>query len=240
MRLDGKTVLVIGVGPGLGSATAYMLLKDGARVIMAARSEERLREIRKVLSKYGNVDYVVGDASGQSGARKIVEEARKKAGRIDHLALLAGNYVDSPIENLTEEQLDGMINANLKSPIYALNAAVKDLGQGSSVVMVSSVFGTYATSTGNVAYSSTKAGVAKAVEVLASELSGRGIRVNAVAPRAMDHDFVPERDWRSKRKLGGKSCPPEDVARVVVWLMSDESEWVDGAVIPVDGGARKG
>ncbi len=113
----------------MGSATAYMLLKDGARVIMAARSEERLREIRKVLSKYGNVDYVVGDASGQSGARKIVEEARKKAGRIDHLALLAGNYVDSPIENLTEEQLDGMINANLKSPIYALNAAVKDLGQ---------------------------------------------------------------------------------------------------------------
>ncbi len=55
----------------------------------------------------------------------------------------------------------------------------------------------------------------------------------------MDHDFVPERDWRSKRKLGGKSCPPEDVARVVVWLVSDESEWVDGAVIPVDGGTRR-
>ncbi len=239
MRLDGKNVLVIGVGPGLGSATAYMLLKDGASVIISARTEDKLKLIKESLSKYGKIDYVVGDASTQAGSRKIIDDARKKAGRIDHLALLAGNYVDSPIENLTEDQVDAMVNANLKSPIYALNAALKDLKQGSSVVMVSSVFGTYATSTGNVAYSATKAGVAKAVEVLASDLSARGIRVNAVAPRAMDHDFAPERDWRQKRKLGGKSCPPEDVARVVVWLLTDESDWVDGAVIPVDGGSRR-
>lgn len=239
LRLAGKKVFVVGVGPGLGSATAYLLLKEGASVVIASRNEDRLKSVKAQLAIFGQIDYVVGDVSGMEGAKKLVHDAVDKYGSIDHLALIAGDYIDSPIEELTEEQLDRMVDANLKSPLYALSAALQDLKAGSSIVMISSVFGTYATGVRNVAYSATKAGVAKSVEVLAMELSQRGIRVNAVAPRAMNHDFVPGRDWKSLRKLGEKACPPEDVASVVVWLLSGESEWIDGAVIPVDGGEKR-
>ena len=232
-------MLVVGVGSGLGSATAYLLLKEGASVVIASRNEDKLKSVKAQLAIFGQIDYVVGDASSMEGAKKLVHDAVDKYGSIDHLALIAGDYIDSPIEGLTEEQVDSMVSANLKSPLYALNASLQNLKAGSSVVMVSSVFGTYATGIRNVAYSATKAGVAKSVEVLAMELSQRGIRINAVAPRAMNHDFVPGRDWKALRKLGEKACPPEDVASVVVWLLSGESEWIDGAVIPVDGGTRR-
>ena len=232
-------MLVVGVGPGLGSATAYLLLKEGASVVIASRNEDRLKSVKAQLAIFGQIDYVVGDVSSMEGAKRLVHDAVDKYGSVDHLALIAGDYIDSPIEELTEEQLDRMIDANLKSPLYALSAALQDLKAGSSIVMISSVFGTYATGVRNVAYSATKAGVAKSVEVLAMELSQKGIRVNAVAPRAMNHDFVPGRDWKSLRKLGEKACPPEDVASVVVWLLSGESEWIDGAVIPVDGGEKR-
>ncbi len=239
MKLTGKKVLVVGVGPGLGSATAYLLLKEGASVVIASRNEEKLKSIKVQLAMFGQIDYVAGDASSKEGAAKLVHEAIDKYGSLDHLALVAGNYTDSPIDALTEEQTDGMIDANLKSPLYTLSAALPSLKAGSSVVMVSSVFGTYATGMGNVAYSAAKAGVAKSVEVLAMELAQRGIRVNAVAPRSMSHDFAPGREWKTLRKLGDRACPPEDVASVIVWLFSGESEWVNGAVIPVDGGARR-
>lgn len=239
MRLDGRRVLVVGVGSGLGPATVYFLLKDGAKVVMAARTAERLEDLKSKLKAYGNVDFVSGDASRMDGAEKIVNEAVKKLGGIDDLVVLAGNYMDTPIESIDESGVNAMVDANLKAPLYTIRNALPHLNDGGSIVMVSAVFGTYASSIGNVAYSATKAGVAKATEVLANELIKRKIRVNAVAPRAMRHDFVADRDWKRERNLGDPDCPPEDVASVIVWLLTGESSWINGTVIPIDGGKKK-
>ncbi len=231
--------MVVGVGSGLGPATVYLLLKDGARVVMAARTKDRLDKLKAEFGKYGSVDYVSGDASSVKGSGDIVEGATRILGGIDDLILLAGNYIDTPIDRLDEDGINAMVDANLKAPLYTIRNALPYLKEGASIVLVSAVFGTYASSSGNVAYSATKAGVAKATEVLANELLFRKIRVNAVAPRAMRHDFAAERDWRKERSLGDKDCPPEDVASVIVWLITDESSWVNGAVIPLDGGKKK-
>ncbi len=232
-------MLVVGVGSGLGPATVYLLLKDGARVVMAARTKDRLDKLKSDLKGYGSVEYVTGDASTLDGAGGIVDGAAKILGGIDDLILLAGNYMDTPIADLNEDGLNAMVDANLKAPLYTIRHALRYLKGNASIVMVSAVFGTYASSSGNVAYSATKAGVAKATEVLANELISRKIRVNAVAPRAMRHDFAVGRDWRNERALGDKDCPPEDVASAIVWLITEESSWINGAVIPLDGGKKK-
>lgn len=232
-------MLVVGVGSGLGPATVYLLLKDGASVVMAARTKDRLEEVKKQLGEYGKLEYVTGDASKLNGAESIVKDAVKIFGGIDDLVVLAGSYADTPIEGLTEEGVNTMVDTNLRAPLYTVRNALQYLKEGSSVVMVSSVFGTYASGIGNVAYSATKAGVAKSTEVLANELSKKKIRVNSVAPRAMKHEFSPGRNWRAERMLGDAECPPEDVASVIVWLLSEESSWVNGTVIPVDGGKKK-
>ena len=238
MGLDGKNALVVGVGPGLGSATAYMLLKDGANVVISARTEQKLKQIVKTLSKYGHVDYVVGDASTQAGAESIVEQAAKKLKRIDALILTVGNYVSTSLGNVKEADIDKLLGANVKAPIFLVNSAKKYMSWGSSVVLVSSIFGIYRGAKSSYAYSAAKAAVARLAESLAAELVAEGIRVNAVAPLSMRFDFKPERDWRRERKIGDADCPPEDVASVIRWLASDDAEWVDGVVVPVDGGAR--
>jgi 3-oxoacyl-[acyl-carrier protein] reductase len=240
MRLEGKNIVVVGVGPGLGSATVYFLLKEGAKVTMVSRNKDKLEEIKKQLPKYTELEYVVGDPSTLKGAEKLAKDLTKKNKHIDGLALLAGNYVNTPIDKLKEEDLELLVSANMKAPLYMLEAALPSLGKGSSVVLVSSIMGLYNIAPTNVVYSMAKAAVANATEVLSMELIGKGIRVNAVAPNGMNHDFEPDRDWKKLRKLGDASCPPEDVARVITWLITDESEWVSGAVIPVTGGSRGG
>ena len=239
MRLEGKNIVVVGVGPGLGSATVYFLLKEGANVIMVSRTKDKLEAIKNQLSKYGKLDYVVGDPSTVENAEKLMKDVISKANKIDGLALLVGTYVSTPIESLKENDFDLLINANVKAPLYTIRASLPYLANGSSVVMVSSIMGLYNIAAGNVGYSVAKAAVAKATEVLSVELLSKSIRVNSVAPNGMNHDFVPDRDWKKLRKLGDSSCPPEDVARVITWLITDESEWVNGVVLPVTGGSRK-
>ena len=238
MSLVGKKVLVMGVGSGLGPATSYFLLKGGADIVIVARNESNLKKVKKELSGYGKIDYIVADLSTISGARKAVDQSLKKLGKIDHLAVLVGNYMDTPIKSLSEEKMESMIGVNLKAPIYAVKEALPHLKGGSAIVMVSSIEGTYGHGLDEIVYASAKAGLAKATELLAYELLDKNIRVNAVAPKAMRHDFEPEREWKKSRKLGDIECPPEDVAKVIMWLLDDESEWINGAVIPVDGGAR--
>lgn len=239
MKLEGKKAFVVGVGPGLGSATTYLLLREGAQVVIAARTADRLERIKVQLGKYGNLDYITGDASSTTGADNLAKAAAAKLGKIDLLILLAGNYADTPIAHISEAEMDSMLDSNVKAPIFVLSRSIPYLSEGSSVVMISSVLGTYGSSSGNVAYSAAKAGIAKATEVLSNELLSKGIRVNAVAPRSMRHDFAPERNWRLLRKLGDPDCPPEDVASVIAWLCSSEASWIDGIVIPVDGGRKK-
>ncbi len=238
MRLRDRKVLVVGVGPGLGSAVAYFLLREGASVAISARNAERLNGIVAKLSQHGRIVAVPGNAARPDDAARVVDSARNELGGLDHLVVSAGGYAETPLQALETPLLMNMLELNFLSHLYVVKAALKYLGPGSAIVLVTSIGGAYAAWPRHVAYVSSKAATAKAVEVLAAELLDRGIRVNGVAPGGMSHDFEPGRDWRGARRLGDPVAPPEDVARVVVWLLTDEAEWVNGAVIPVDGGRR--
>ncbi len=238
MRLRDRRVLVVGVGPGLGSAVAYFLLREGASVAIAARNTEKLDSIVARLAPYGRIVAVQGNAARPDDAARIVDSAFDRLGGLDHLVVSAGGYAETPIQALETPLLMSMLELNFLSHMYVVREALRRLGPGSAIVLVTSIGGAYAAWPRHVAYVSSKAATAKAVEVLAAELVDRGIRVNGVAPGGMSHDFEPGRDWRRYRKLGDPVAPPEDVARVIVWLLTDEAEWVNGAVIPVDGGRR--
>ncbi|BFI76181.1 SDR family NAD(P)-dependent oxidoreductase [Sulfurisphaera ohwakuensis] len=232
MRLKGRRVLIVGVSKGLGYALAYFLLKEGASVIINSRNEEKLKEIKKSLESIGEITYVVGDVSTLEKAREVVE----KAGNFTDLVVTVGGYIEDTVEDL--KGLDEMINSHIKIPLYVIHSSLNKLKEGSTIVLVSAIRGIYTAYPTQLSYAVGKAGLAKEVEILASELLSRGIRVVGIAPSFIDGDFVPDRDWKKLRKLGDFKAPPEDFARVIVWLLTEEAEWVNGVVIPVDGGAR--
>ncbi|WP_338603958.1 SDR family NAD(P)-dependent oxidoreductase [Sulfolobus tengchongensis] len=235
-RLDNKKVVIVGVSEGLGYATAYFALKEGAQVCINARTESKLRRMREVLNKYGKIEYVVGDVSNITGAKNVIEKCASLINGIDHLVISVGGYIEDTIENFSG--LDEMLTNHIKIPLYVINASLKFLKEGSSVVLVSSMSGISKASPDQLSYAIAKAGLAKEVEVLASELINKGIRVNGIAPTTIDGEFEPERNWRKNRKLGDDKAPPEDFANVIIWLLTDESEWIDGVIIPVHGGSR--
>ncbi len=238
MRLEKRKVLVVGVGRGLGSAVTYQLLKEGAKVAITARSAQKLKEVSDGLQKYGKIISVTGDAASLSSSKKLLEEAARKLGGIDDLVITTGGFTETPIEQLDEAKLQEMMDVNLKAPLFLIRSAMPFLHQGSSITAVSAINGAFQSTPKLVAYSASKAALARSIGVIASELLSRGIRANAVAPLSMLPDFKPERDYRKMRKLGDHDAPPEDVASVLVWLLTEEASWVNGVVIPVDGGAR--
>ncbi|WP_291998901.1 SDR family oxidoreductase [Caldivirga sp.] len=235
--LNGKRIIIAGAGPGLGSATAYLALINGASVVMVARNEERLRSMQSTLSKYGKVEFIKGDLSTMTGAENAVKEAYSILGGLDGVVTVLGGYTEASLSELTEESLFNMLRVNLAAHLFTVKAAVQLMNNG-SIVMVSAIWGPYLNWPNHVAYVASKAALSRVVETLAAELLSRGIRVNAVAPGGIRRDFRPERNWRSTRSIGDSSAPPEDIANIIIWLLSDQSEWVNGAVIPADGGFR--
>ncbi len=235
-RLENRKVAIIGVSEGLGYAVAYFALREGASVCINARSESKLRRIKDTLSKYGKIEYVVGDVSSLITAKEVVDKCASSLNGIDDLVIAVGGYIEDTIEDL--KGLEEMIKNHIKIPLYVINSSLKYLNEGSSIVLVSSISGVDKASPNQLSYAIGKTGLAKAIKILASELIKKGIRVNGIAPTFIDGNFEPERNWKVYRKLGDPKAPPEDFARVIIWLLTDESEWVNGVVIPVDGGAR--
>ncbi|MFP3239142.1 MAG: SDR family oxidoreductase [Caldivirga sp.] len=235
--LNGKRIIIAGAGPGTGSATAYLALVNGASVAIIARNEARLNALKAELSRYGRIEAIKGDLSTAKGAEEAVHKAYEALGGLDGLVTVLGGYVEGGISEVSEDDIFNMVRVNLAAHLLTVKAAVPLMKRG-SIVMVTAIWGPYVNWPNHVAYVASKAALSRVAETLASELLDRGIRVNVVAPGGIRHDFKPGRDWRSTRRLGDSSAPPEDIANVIIWLLSDQSEWVNGAVIPVDGGFR--
>jgi len=152
-------------------------------------------------------------------------------GRVDGLAITAGGWAPGRLEETEEEILDSMLSVNLRAHLWTVKSFLKLMRPGSAVVLVTSIWGPVKRSPGALAYTVSKAAAAALVETLAAELLDRGVRVNGVAPGAMSREA-------EAAKLGAPAAPPEHVADVVLWLLTDEARWVTGALIPVDGGRR--
>jgi 3-oxoacyl-[acyl-carrier protein] reductase len=244
--LTNRTALVTGASRGMGRATAQALAAAGARVIVhygnAAKEAQSL--VAEIRSAGGRADAVSVDLGAADGAHKLAAEVRKLVhDRLDILVANAGIATAASIEEQTVEEFDRMFAVNVRAPFFLVQQLLPLLGEGSSVVLLSSLAAR--ASVGLLpAYAATKGSIDTLVKHFAVLLGPRGIRVNAVAPGVIDTDMskFARTDEGRQFTLGMQALQrighAEDVADVVAFLASDAARWVTGDTIQVGGGSK--
>src|ERR1700746_2944754 len=251
--LQDKTVLVTGASRGIGRATATALARAGAHVLVhygrsAPEAESLVSEIQ---AKGGRAQAISADLGTPNGAALLAKEVRSIVGdRLDVLVSNAGISKAARITDYTVEDFDNLFAANVRSPFFLVQQLLPFLGEGSNVIVISSLGARAVVGKPGLdnptllAYSSTKGALETLVKNWAAILGSHGIRVNAVAPGVIDTDMSTFTKTEAGREaaLGMQALKrigkPEDVADVVAFLASDAARWITGASIPVDGGSK--
>ncbi len=237
-RLDGKTAVVVGGSSGFGEATARRFTAEGARVLIAARGRERLE---KVAAELGVASRVC-DASNFDELRELAEDAVERFGRIDIAVNSAGFEDLCPIENLEPERVEKMVAVQFTGALYLIQHMANAMREGGSIVTISSLTATLVAE-GYAPYAGAKAGINHASRIAASEYAARGVRVNLVSPTTVETPMVAQlmavpgvkQAFVAETPLG--ELPGiEDVVDAVLFLASDESRFITGENIHVDGG----
>lgn len=245
-HLSNKTALVTGASRGIGRASALALAADGARVIVhyGRGKEEADAVVAEIRKAGGKADAVGADLQAPDGPHKLAAEVRKLVGaRLDILVANAGVAKGASIEEQTVDDFDRQFAINVRAPFFLVQQLLPVLGEGSSVILLSSVVARAAVAV-LPAYAATKGAISTMVKQFASLLGARGIRVNAVAPGVIDTDmssFVRSDEGRTYT-LGMQALQrighADDVAGVVGFLASDASRWVTGEIIEAGGGSK--
>jgi 3-oxoacyl-[acyl-carrier protein] reductase len=251
--LENKTALVTGASKGIGRATALALAEAGARVLVhygrSAQEAESL--VVAIQAKGGRADAISADLATPNGAAQLAGQVRSIVGdRLDVLVLNAGVSKAARIADHTVEDFDNLFATNVRGPFFLVQQLLPVLGEGSNIVVISSVVAREVVGKPGLdnpsilAYASTKGALETLVKNWAAILGPRGIRVNAVAPGVIDTDMSNFTKTEAGREtaLGMQALKrlgkPEDVADVVAFVASDAARWITGASIPVDGGSK--
>jgi NAD(P)-dependent dehydrogenase (short-subunit alcohol dehydrogenase family) len=244
-----KVVLVTGGGTGIGAAVARTLTAGGDRVVICGRREAPLRAVAEETGAH----VVVSDVSQQPGVANVVEDTVAAFGRLDGLVVNHGIIHVGQLGEITPEQWDETIRVNLTSPFLLVRAALPHLlAARGAVVAVSSVAALRA-SERMAAYSASKAGLLMLTQSLAVDHGRDGLRANAVCPGwtatemgdmemaelAAERGITADEAYRLATAIvpQRRAARPEEIARVVAWLLSDAASYVNGTVLPVDGGS---
>src|SRR5277367_2578071 len=251
--LQDKTALVTGASRGIGRATALALAKGGAHVLVhyGRSAEEAKTVVAAIQAENGRANAISADLGTPDGAALLATQVRSMVGdRLDVLVLNAGISKSARIADHTIEDFDNLFATNVRGPFFLVQQLLPMLGEGSSIVVVSSlgarmVVGKPGLENPSIlAYASTKGALETLVRNWAAILGPNGIRVNAVAPGVIDTDMSNFTKTEAGREaaLGMQALKrigrPEDVADVVAFLASDAARWITGASIPVDGGSK--
>ena len=249
-EMNGRVVIVTGSSRGIGRAAARLLAERGARVVVNGRDRAALDETLGLLREIGGDHHgVVADMGDPAGPRQLVGEALKRCGQIDVLVNNAGGEErQMGVEEVDEPSWDRIVDINLKGPFLCAQAVIepmKQRGKG-TIVNVSSQGGRAYSQFGNAPYAAAKAGLIGLTKQLAWELGPHGISVNAIAP-----GHVLSSEWRAKRWIDstpaerqeyvkkvplGRPGEVEEIAAAIAILASDESSYITGATLDVNGG----
>jgi NAD(P)-dependent dehydrogenase (short-subunit alcohol dehydrogenase family) len=244
-RLAGRTALVTGAGKGLGRAVALGFAAAGADVVLMARTLADLEAVAREVQALGRQALVaVADATDSRQVDAAVEQAVARFGRIDVLAHAAGGSLRKPSVEVTDEEWDAVIAANLSSTFKVCRAVGRHMlvQGGGSIINLSSTAGMRGRA-GNAPYSAAKAAVINLSRALAMEWAPKGVRVNVLAPGRFLTPLteaemsVPEKYAAFVRQVPlGRIGKPEEIQDIAVWLASDASAYVTGSTITLDGG----
>jgi 3-oxoacyl-[acyl-carrier protein] reductase len=251
--LQNKTALVTGASRGIGRATALALARAGAHVVVhygrSAQAAESL--VAEIQTKGGRATAISVDLETPDGASRLAKQVRSIVGdRLDVLVLNAGISKAARVADYTAEDFDSLFATNVRGPFFLVQQLLPVLGEGSSIVVISSlgarsVVGKSGLDNPSIlAYASTKGALETLVKNWAAILGPSGIRVNAVAPGVIDRDISNFTKTEAGRDvaLGMQALKrlgkPEDVADVVAFVASDAARWITGASIPVNGGSK--
>jgi 3-oxoacyl-[acyl-carrier protein] reductase len=250
MRVKNKVVLITGAGSGIGRETALTFARHGAKVAVTDVDEkggnETVAEIVKIFAENpdnpGDAFFAKLDTSNREQTKQVAKEVIEKYGEIDVLVNNAGIVKDALVTKMTEEQWDRVLDVDLKGPFNMIQSVVDTMIEHKigEIINVSSVVGVFG-NIGQANYSAAKAGLIGLTKTLAKELGKRGIRVNAVAPGFIQTHMtasLPEKvlDAMKEKTPLKRLGLPSDVAYAIMFLASDEANFVNGIVLPVDGG----
>lgn len=246
-KLAGKVALVTGASKGIGAAIARALAAEGAAVVVNYASSQAGADavVADIVKAGGKAVAVRGDVSRAADAKALAEAAVEHFGRLDVLVNNSGVYEFGALEEITEEHYHRQFNTNVLGLLLVTQAAAKHMGEGGSIVNVSSLV-TRIVPAASAVYTGTKGAVDAITGVLSQELGPRRIRVNAVNPGIVETEgthsagFIGsefEADIVAKTPLG-RTGQPQDIASIVTFLASDESRWLTGERLYAGGGLR--
>lgn len=243
-KLDNKFALVTGGSSGIGFAIAERFIAEGATVFISGR---RLAELEAACERLGaNAKAIQCDVANLGSLSAQFDTVREVAGRLDVLVANAGVIASSPIESATEEHFDHMFGINVKGTYFTIQKALPLMGEGGSIILLSSCLATKGLPDHSV-YNATKAAIRSIVRTAAAELLAKGIRVNALSPGPVDTPIIegqvgsPEAAEEFRKQAAshvplGRIGRPEELAAAALFLASSESSFSTGTNLVVDGG----
>ena len=243
-KLEGKVALITGGNSGIGLATAKQFVNEGAYVFITGRREAELAAAKKQIGK--NVTAIQGDVSNLDDLDRLFAQIKKEKGKIDIVFANAGVAKYAPLGTITEDFFDSIFDINVKGVLFTVQKSLPLLRDGGSIILNASIVGSKGLSSNSV-YSATKAAVRSFARTWTTDLKDRRIRVNAVSPGPIDTPGLSEllassETGEQRKKMISTTVPlgrfgrPEEIAKAVVFLASDDASYVTGIELFVDGG----